>query len=42
MSLIAALAAYRGKDNTRRPESFATSEAMLPVVGKPTYLLCVS
>jgi hypothetical protein len=42
MNLLAALAAYRGKDDTVRPDSFATSEAMLTVVGKPTYHHCVS
>lgn len=42
MNLLAALAAYRGKNDTVRLDSFATSEAMLTVVGKPTYRLYVS
>jgi hypothetical protein len=42
MNLLAALAAYRGKNDTVRLDLFATSEAMLTVVGKSTYHLCVS
>lgn len=41
MNLLAALIAYKRKDDIVRLDSFAINEAMLTVIGKLTYYLCV-
>jgi hypothetical protein len=41
MNLLAAVAAYREKDDTVYLAICANSDAMLTVVGKPTYYLCL-
>jgi hypothetical protein len=42
MNLLAALAAYRGKDDTVCLDPFAASEDKLTTADKPSYYLCVS
>ena len=42
MNLLAALVAYRGKDDTVHLDLFVASEAKFTIIGKPSYYLCIS